>query len=120
MPAWGLIPDSAAFYWGRKALRGGRGRAPRAARSGPLFRERIHTKIKYSWRMSKIVIDDQALHLLLNTRTNGDGKPSDLWWALHKKGELAVAGAKNKVGVKTGALRKSIHMRHLGNKSGQY
>lgn len=122
MPAWGLIPDSPAFYWGKKAVRGARGgrRAPSRSRSGPLVREVIHTKVKYSWRMSKVTIYDHELHLLLNTPMNGDGRPSDLWWALHRKGEIAVAGAKAKVGVKTGALRKSIHMRHLGNATGQY
>lgn len=120
MPAFGLIPDSAAFYWGSKAARAGRGRAPRASRSGPLFREVRYTKTKYSWRVLKINIDDVALHKFLNTSTTDKGRPAPLWRALHRKGDLAVAGAKAKVGVKTGALRQSIHMKHLGNKSGQY
>ena len=120
MPAYGLIPDSALISVGRRAVRGLRGRRPRRVRSGPLLREVITTKTKFSWRMLKVEIDDIALHKYLNTTTTIEGDPSPLWWALHAKGEIAVAGAKRKVGVKTGALRKSIHMRHLGNRSGQY
>jgi hypothetical protein len=122
MPAWGLIPDSAAFYWGKKLARGARGarRGPSRTRSAPLVREVIRTKVKYSWRMSKITIYDEALHRFLNTPTTIEGRPAPLWNALHAKGEYAVARAKAKVGVKTGALRKSIHMRHLGNRTGQY
>ena len=122
MPAFGLIPDSPAFYWGKKAVRGLRrsGASGRGIRSGPLFREVIHTKTKYNWRVSKIIIHDEALHRFLNTPTTIEGEISPLWSALHAKGEFAVQRAKMKVGVKTGALRKSIHMKHLGNRSGQY
>jgi len=49
-----------------------------------------------------------------------NGPTGDLWKKLHNRGQLAVAMAKSQVGVKTGALRNSIHMRHLGNFTGQY
>ncbi len=120
MPAYGLIPDSALFYAGKKAVKGLRGRRSRSSRGGPLLREVITTKTKFSWRMLEIKIDDIALHRYLNSSTTIEGDPSPLWWALHAKGQIAVAGAKRKVGVKTGALRQSIHMRHLGNRTGQY
>ena len=59
-----------------------------------------------------------ALNRFLNTPNSGDRK--DLWSWLEKKKALAVAGAKGMVGVKTGALRKNISGRHLGNFTGQY
>jgi hypothetical protein len=39
---------------------------------------------------------------------------------LAKKGRLIEAGAKRQVGVQTGALRASIHMRHFSDPRGQY
>jgi hypothetical protein len=39
---------------------------------------------------------------------------------LAKKGRLITAAAKAQVGVRTGALRSSIHMRHLRDSRGQY
>lgn len=120
MPAWGLIPDSAFIYAGKKVGKGLRGRRSRSSGRMPLLREVITTKTKFSWRMYEVKIYDEALHKYLNTPTTIEGRPSPLWAALHAKGEIAVAGAKAKVGVKTGALRQSIHMRHLGNRSGQY
>jgi len=121
MPAWGLIPDSVFIYAGRKAVKGLRGRRSRSSGTRmPLLREVITTKTKFSWRMRQVKIYDEALRKFLNTPTTMEGRPAPLWAALHAKGEIAVAGAKRKVGVKTGALRQSIHMRHLGNFTGQY
>ena len=39
---------------------------------------------------------------------------------LHARGKLVEAAAKRQVGVQTGALRASIHMRHLKDTRGQY
>lgn len=39
---------------------------------------------------------------------------------LRNRGLLIMAGAKRQVGVRTGALRASIHMRHLRDIRGQY
>jgi hypothetical protein len=39
---------------------------------------------------------------------------------LHRKGLLIKAAAQRQVGVQTGALRQSIHMRHLKDTRGQY
>lgn len=43
-----------------------------------------------------------------------------LWWWLEKRAKKATMAAKRQVGVDTGALRKSIHYRHLRNFTGQY
>lgn len=59
-------------------------------------------------------IDTKILNKELQTPSG------ELWKWLHKRGELSVIGAKRSVGVQTGALRRSIHMRHLGNSTGQY
>lgn len=39
---------------------------------------------------------------------------------LRRKGKLIRAAAKRQVGVQTGALRASIHMRHMRDVRGQY
>jgi hypothetical protein len=39
---------------------------------------------------------------------------------LRKRGLRVQAGAKAQVGVRTGALRASIHMRHMSDTRGQY
>lgn len=39
---------------------------------------------------------------------------------LARKGRLVLAAAKAQVGVRTGALRASIHMRHLRDSRGQF
>ena len=39
---------------------------------------------------------------------------------LAKKGRIVQAAARSQVGVRTGALRASIHMRHLRDSRGQY
>lgn len=64
--------------------------------------------------MANVIIYKEALRLELNT------SKGELWKWLHIRGEHAVEGAKRKVHVRTGALQRSIHMRHLGNFTGQY
>jgi|SanBayMetagenome_1026888.scaffolds.fasta_scaffold43628_2 hypothetical protein len=67
--------------------------------------------------MAKVTIYKTELRRFLNT-PHDDRKT--LWKWLEETGDKAVLGAKRKVGVKTGALRNSIHKRHLGNLTGQY
>lgn len=65
--------------------------------------------------MAKVIyVDATALHKELDTSAG------ELWKWLHKRGLKAVNGAKRSVGVQTGALKRSIHMKHLGNATGQY
>jgi hypothetical protein len=64
--------------------------------------------------MARLIFREPAMDRLLIS-TNGDvGK------YLAKKGRLIEAGAKRQVGVQTGALRASIHMRHFSDPRGQY
>jgi hypothetical protein len=52
---------------------------------------------------------------------NFKNSPSgDVGRYLHRKGLLVTAAAQRQVGVKTGALRASIHMRHFRDTRGQY
>jgi hypothetical protein len=64
--------------------------------------------------MARLIFREPAMDRLLIS-TNGDvGK------YLAKRGRLIEAGAKRQVGVQTGALRASIHMRHFSDPRGQY
>lgn len=56
-------------------------------------------------------------HPKLNTYLKGPS--GDLWKWLDKKGDKVVRSAKRQVGVQTGLLRRSIHMRHTVNMAGQ-
>ena len=47
------------------------------------------------------------------------GPSGDVWRWLDKRGERAVSGAKRAVGVQTGQLRASIHMKHSVRPNGQ-
>jgi hypothetical protein len=64
--------------------------------------------------MARVIIYTGPLDRLLN---HPDG---DVGRHLAKKGRLIKAAAKGQVGVRTGALRSSIHMRHLRDARGQY
>jgi hypothetical protein len=61
-----------------------------------------------------IKVFDARLQTFLNSRIAPVGRH------LHKKGKLVERAAKRQVGVDTGALRKSIHMRHFVGATGQY
>jgi hypothetical protein len=67
---------------------------------------------------TKIVIYDAKLHTFLNTNKSADVKT--LWKYLELGKAAALFKAKAQVGVKTGALRRSISAYHLGNSTGQY
>jgi hypothetical protein len=64
--------------------------------------------------MSYVVIRKPALDNYLKSPAGPVGK------YLAKKGRLIEMAAKRQVGVRTGALRSSIHMRHMTDPRGQY
>lgn len=72
--------------------------------------------LEYKVLQTRIYHD--KLRIFLNTPNSGDRE--DLWKYLEKQKKRALLGARSKVGVRTGALRKSIVARHLGNFTGQY
>ena len=92
------------------------------------FLKKAYKKVKYaggragsardylgvSYRLNNIILYKSEIRRILNTPA---GK---LWWALERRGDAIVRDAKRQVGVKTGALKASIHKRHLGNATGQY
>ena len=64
--------------------------------------------------MATVVFRKAELDFMLNSPEGDVGR------YLAKKGRLLMAAAKTQVGVRTGALRSSIHMRHLRDSRGQY
>lgn len=106
-----VIPDSWATYGIGKATRALK-RANRGRGSGKISLGRRSRGISY--KFSHLNLYENELREYLNT------PKGDLWPYLHVRGKDAVAGAKAMVGVRTGALQRSIHMKHLGNVTGQY
>jgi hypothetical protein len=106
MPLYGIIKDSPWIYAGQKLARSLRRSGSR--RTGSFGT----TYFKYT--VANVVIFKNILDIELNTPAGG------LWKHLEVRGRKAVRDAKGMVGVKTGALKKSIHMKHLGNSTGQY
>lgn len=116
------LPDSWAAWGAGRLARGMRsgGRGGRGGGLGGMVRTTTtHTKVKFSWKVTDVKFHEPAMHNFLNGKTTL-GKPSEIWIHLDLAAARAVAGAKAKVGKKTGALAKSIHSRHLGNATGQY
>lgn len=98
------LPDSAAGYYAMKYLRQSRKLAARAAAF----------PIRMQFQVVDVKIYDAALRKELQS-------PSGIVWKwLRRRGEFAVSAAKRQVGVRTGALRQSIHMKQLANATGQY
>lgn len=64
--------------------------------------------------MTRVVFREPAMGNYLNLPSGEVGR------YLAKKGRLIELAAKRQVGVQTGALRASIHMRHLTDPRGQY
>jgi hypothetical protein len=64
--------------------------------------------------MPKVIFRNAAMDKLLISPSGDVGK------YLSKKGRLIESAAKRQVGVSTGALRSSIHMRHFSDPRGQY
>ena len=63
---------------------------------------------------SRLVFREVAMYKLLESPSG------DVGMYLQKKGRLIEAAARRQVGVQTGALRSSIHMRHFADPRGQY
>jgi hypothetical protein len=105
MPLGGFIPDSPWIYYAQKFTKHV-GKYGRGAVGSP--------GTKFTFAVKNVTIYKAALHRELNTNSGG------LWRVLERRGNKAVKGAKRMAGVKTGRLRASIHMRHLGNSTGQY
>lgn len=64
--------------------------------------------------MTKVTFYEPAIRKLLKSPDGAVGR------YLRRKGKLIQAAAKRQVGVRTGALRSSIHMRHGRDVRGQY
>ena len=64
--------------------------------------------------MTTVIIRKAELDFMLNNPSGEVGR------YLAKKGRIVQAAARAQVGVRTGALRASIHMRHLRDSRGQY
>lgn len=105
------FPDS----WTGRALKSGVRSISRSMRMGSgssikFSGSALGIKLTYS----RIVIWKPVLNYQLNNTKGMLGR------YMHELGTKIVIDAKKQVGVKTGALRDSIHMRHLGNYTGQY
>ncbi len=106
-----VIPDSWATYGIGKASRALK-RAAKGRGSGKIT---LGSRSRgFSYKFSQLNLYENELREYLTTPSG------DLWPYLHSRGKLAVAGAQAMVGVRTGALKRSIHMKHLGNPTGQY
>lgn len=64
--------------------------------------------------MTRVTFREPVLDRYLNMPNGQVGK------YLSKRGRMIERAAKRQVGVRTGALRASIHMRHLRDSRGQY
>lgn len=64
--------------------------------------------------MAVVNIRKAELDFLLNNPSGSVGR------YLARKGRMVTVAAKAQVGVRTGALRASIHMRHLRDSRGQF
>lgn len=98
------LPDSIGGYYAKRYAK-----SLKYMRSGSGARGTA-----FGFTVVRVNLDKAQLRVILNTPK---GK---LWWALHRRGNAIVRAAKKQVGVDTGALRQSIHMRHTGNVTGQY
>jgi hypothetical protein len=112
------LPDSAIVGTIKRFKPRRRGGGPRVPSRGSYNpRISIKTKTTFTYTFGGLKFREQELYKELQTSSGG------LWRYLEVQGAKAVAGAQRKVGVKTGALRKSIHKRHLGytvSGGGQY
>lgn len=101
------FPDSPFLYYASKAKRYLKSSKAMARGGRP-------RGVPLGYKVVKITIDKAQLNMILNT------PKGNLWGALHNRGNDIVRDAKKQVGVRTGSLRASIHMRHLANATGQY
>jgi hypothetical protein len=68
----------------------------------------------FDLRVTKTILYQPKMHEMLNSTRGMVGEH------VRTIGEIIVTRAKSQVGVRTGALRNSIHMRHLANFTGHY
>ena len=101
MPAYGLIPDSSFIYYGQKALR----KFGKGLGSGRPTAD-VNITVK------NLVLYKSVLNYELKTRNGMVGQ------YLHRKALLIQRDAQEMVGVKTGRLKASIHIRHISRASG--
>lgn len=103
MPFYGLVHDSAFIHY---AAKGARSLKPRAVRGG-------RGSYTVSITVQKLVIYKPILNFELNNRYGMVGKH------LHLMANQILQGAKRQVGVKSGHLRKSLHIQHIDGSRGQ-
>lgn len=100
------LPDSVAGYYALKYSRklsglGGRGGGARLPST------------RFEFTITKVVIYKPQLEAFLKTPSG------PLWRRMESVGGQATRAAKRQVGVKTGALKRSISMRHYATGYGQ-
>jgi len=103
MPFHGLIHDSAFVYYASKGARSLRSRPVRGGRGG----------IGISITVQKLIIYKPILNFELNSRYGMVGRH------LHGIANRIVQDARRQVGVKSGNLRKSLHIEHTDGSRGQ-
>ena len=104
MPAYGLVPDSPIFYYGKKIFKKP-GRRP-GTRSGG-------RSSNFSFVFKDLVLYKPILNFELNHPRGMVGRH------LHRVAKKILLDAKLQVGVKTGKLRRSIRITNVPSSSGQ-
>ena len=97
------LPDSIGGYYAKKAIK-----------SVTNMRGASGRGVAFGFSVTQVKLNRPQIRIMLNTPAGG------LWRKLDRRGQAIVRDAKRQVGVQTGALRSSIHMRHTGNVTGQY
>jgi hypothetical protein len=103
MPGWGLIPDSPWIYYGQRLARRRRTRRP----STPSYPRKAPFNIRYGYSTTEVIIYKPVLNFEMKNRYGMVGRH------LHGIGNQILQGARRQVGVKTGALQRSLKIEHL-------
>lgn len=106
------LPDSWAGWAGKKLFKA-TAKRDNTRTHGGLFASRA-PKLGVEYALKDVILYPDRMHQLLNAPAGTLGK------VLGRRAKYMHRMAKSQVGVKTGALRASIYLRHLGNKTGQY
>lgn len=101
------VQDSWGLYFAQRGLRSVRNTLRSASRRSGGGRP------SFGYEFKNLTLFPAELDKMLN-RPGGD-----VWRAMETRGRLALAGAKQKVGVRSGALRNSILMEHSRGLFGQ-
>jgi hypothetical protein len=107
MPAYGLVPDSPLFYYAGKAVRTKGGGGRRGSTNS------LTANVRLDVRFKNLVLYKPILNYEKNVPSGMVGR------YMHEIGREIMDGARARVGVKTGALRRSIHIRHTWDTNGQ-